>query len=204
MSTVEKKVEAPDPAYLSAVLRRRQAMRARLDAAEALFETVNTEATALLDRQYRATKSVKADVVLDDDTKFATVTRVGGEAEARVTDREAFGAWVRDYYPEFFDFRVIPARTEVVIDDAFTDRVLGAVTAANTAQFADPETGEVHDVPGVAIQPTRKAYFRWLFTRPSKRQPLDGRELVDEALAAERLDLDTPLALEQAAEPEQL
>ncbi|MET7759768.1 hypothetical protein ABZT27_34465 [Streptomyces sp. NPDC005389] len=203
MSTVEKKVEAPDPAYLSAVLRRRQAMRARLDAAEALFETVNTEATALLDRQYRATKSTKADVTLDDDTKFATVTRVGGEAEARVTDREAFNAWVRDNYPEFFDFRVIPARTEVVIDSAFTDRVLGAVTAANTAQFADPETGEVHDVPGVAIQPTRKAYFRWLFTRPSKRQPLDGRELVDEALAADRLDLDAPLALEQAAEPEQ-
>ncbi|RSS59549.1 hypothetical protein [Streptomyces sp. WAC01280] len=203
MSTVEKKVEAPDPEQLAAVLRRRQAMRARLDAAEALFEDVNREATKLLDRQYRATRSVKADVTLDDDTKFASVTRVGGEAEARVTDRDAYVAWVRDTYPEFFDFRIVPARTEVVISDAFTDRVLAAVTAANTAQYADPETGEVHDVPGVAIRPTRSPYFRWTFTRASKRQPLDGRELVDDALAAARLDLDTPLALEQAAKPEQ-
>ncbi|MFC8584194.1 hypothetical protein ACFUGD_06515 [Streptomyces sp. NPDC057217] len=203
MSTVEKKVEAPDPAYLAAVLRRRQAMRARLDAAEAMFEDVNREATKLLDRQYQATKSTKADVVLDDDTKFATVTRVGGEAEARVTDHEAFNAWVRDTYPESFDFRVVPARTEVVIDGAFTDRVLGAITAANIPQYADPETGEVHDVPGVAIRPTRSPYFRWLFTRASKRQALDGRALVEAALADERLDLDTPLALEQGAAPEQ-
>ncbi|MGW8762337.1 hypothetical protein ACWGN5_07540 [Streptomyces sp. NPDC055815] len=203
MSAVEVKVEAPDPAYLAAVLRRRQAMRAQLDHAEAMFENVNTEATALLDRQYRATKSVKADVTLDDDTKFATVTRVGGEAEAKVTDREAFAAWVRDTYPEFFDFRIVPARTEVVINNAFIDRVLGAVNAANSPQYADPETGEVHDVPGVAIRGTRSPHFRWLFTRASKRQPLDGRELVAEALAADRLDLDTPLALEQAAAPEQ-
>ncbi|MEU9141682.1 hypothetical protein AB0D33_38080 [Streptomyces sp. NPDC048404] len=203
MSTVEKKVTAPDPAYLAAVLRRRQAMQARLDQASAVFEDVNTEAVYLLTQQYEATKSTKADITLADDTKFATVTRVGGEAEARITDRAAFEAWVRDNYPDRFDFRIIPARTEIVIDDAFADRVLAAVNAANAARYADPDTGEIHEVPGVAIQPTRRPYFRWLFTRASKRQPLDGRELVAEALEAEQLDLDAPLALEAPAAPAQ-
>ncbi|MFJ3867878.1 hypothetical protein [Streptomyces nigra] len=200
MSDVEKKTEAPDPAHLAAVLRRRQAMRARLDQAEVMFEDVNREATRLLAQQYKATKSTKADVTLggDDDTKFATVTRVGGEAEARITDRTAFEAWVRDTYPDHFGFRIIPARTEVFVDDAFADRVLNAATAANSPQYADPDTGVIHDVPGVAIQPTRSPYFRWLFTRSSKRQALDGRELAVEAIQAGRLDLDTPLALDAA------
>ncbi|WP_371796011.1 hypothetical protein [Streptomyces sp. NBC_01718] len=198
MSEVEKKTEAPDPAYLAAVLRRRQAMQARLDQAAALFETVNAEAVHLLTQQYTATKSTKADITLGDDTKFATVTRVGGEAEARITDHGKFTAWVRDNYPQHFDFRVIPARTETVVDDAFADQVLAAINAANAAQYADPTTGVIHDVPGVSIQPTRRPYFRWLFTRTSKRQPLDGRQLVAEAVQAGRIDLDAPLALAPA------
>jgi hypothetical protein len=198
VTEVEKKTEAPDPAYLAAVLRRRQAMRARLDAAEALFEDVNTEATALLAQQYKATKTTKADITLGDETTFATVTRVGGQAEAKVTDHTKFEAWVRDTYPDHFGFRIIPARTETYVNDAFTDQVLAAVTAANVTQYADPDTGEVHDVPGVAIRPTRSPYFRWLFTRTSKRQPLDGRALAAEAVQAGRIDLDAPLALAPA------
>lgn len=199
MSEVEKKVTAPDPAYLSAVLRRRQAMRAQLDRAETLFADVEAEAVRLLDQQYQATKSTKADVTLADETKFANVTRVGGEAEAKIIDRAAFHAWVRDTYPDHWNFRIIPARTETVVDDAFADQVLAAVNAANATQYADPESGVIHDVPGVAIQPTRRRYFRWTFTRPSKRQPLDGRALVAEAIEGGSLDLEAPLALE--AEP---
>ncbi|MEU2652373.1 hypothetical protein ABZ632_23950 [Streptomyces albidoflavus] len=197
---VEKKAEAPDPAYLAAVLRRRQAMRARLDQAEALFEDVDREAVRLLDQQYQAAKSTKADITLggEDDTQFATVTRVGGTAEAKVTDREAFEAWVRDTFPDRFDFRIVPARTEVVVDRAFVDQVLAVVDAARAPQYADPETGEVHDVPGVRIVPSRSRYFRWTFSRASKRQPLAGRELVAEALAEGHLDLESPLAIEAA------
>lgn len=47
-------------------------------------------------------------------------------------------------------------------------------------------------MPGVAIQPTKSPHFRWLFSRTSKNQPRDGRALVAEAVAAKRLDLDTP------------
>ncbi|MFJ5999627.1 hypothetical protein [Streptomyces sp. NPDC092370] len=204
MTDVEKKVEAPDPAYLAAVLRRRQAMRAQLDQAEVLYEDVDREAKKLLDQQYKATRSVKADVTLDDDTKFASVTRVGGEAEAQVSDREAFAAWVRDHYPEHWDFRIIPARTETVVDETFAATVLAAVDAAGVPQWADPESGELHEVPGVMIKPTRSRYYRWTFTRESKRQPLDGRALVTNAVKAGALDLDTPLAIEAApAEVEQ-
>jgi hypothetical protein len=204
VTDVEKKTKAPDPAYLAAVLRRRQAMRAQLDQAEVLYEDVNREAAKLLDQQYKATRSVKADVTLDDDTKFASVTRVGGEAEAQVSDREAFAAWVRDHYPEHWDFRIIPARTETVIDETFAATVLAAVDAAGVPQWADPESGELHEVPGVMIKPTRSRYYRWTFTRESKRQPLDGRALVTNAVKAGALDLDTPLAIEAApAEAEQ-
>ncbi|MFJ2909390.1 hypothetical protein ACIO8F_08130 [Streptomyces sp. NPDC087228] len=196
---VEKKPQAPDPAYLAAVLRHRQAMAAQLDRAKAMFAEVDTDATALLAQQYKATKSTKAEITLPDgETKFATVTRVGGEAEARVTDHEKFLAWVKETYPDHWDYRLIPARTEVFVKDAFRDEVLAAITAANAAQYADPTTGVIHDVPGVAIQPTRSPYFRWLFTRTSKRQPLDGRELAAQAIQAGQISTDTPPALPAA------
>jgi hypothetical protein len=194
VSDLEQRPAAPDPAYLAAVLRRRQAMQARLDDAKEIFEEVNTEAVHLLTQQYEATRSVKADVTLDGETKFATVTRVGGESEAQVTDRGAFQEWVRDTYPDAFDFRVIPARTEVVIDAQFEADLLARATAVGKP--VDPATGE--EIPGVRIQGTRRPYFRWLFTRASKRQPLDGRALVAQAVSGGRLDLDEPLALPAA------
>ncbi|MCY0944653.1 hypothetical protein [Streptomyces antarcticus] len=204
MTVTEKMVEAPDPAHLAAVLRRRQAMRAQLDQAEVLYEDVNREAGKLLDQQYQATRSTKADVTLDDDTKFANVTRVGGEAEAQVIDREAFAAWVRDTYPDQWSYRIVPARTETVVDETFAAAVLAAVDAAGSPQYSDTTSGLVHDVPGVMIKPTRSRYYRWTFTRASKRQPLDGRELVANAVQAGQLDLDAPLAIEAApAEAEQ-
>ncbi|MDX3214540.1 hypothetical protein PV318_03140 [Streptomyces sp. ME02-6991-2B] len=206
MTDIATRPTAPDPAYLAAVLRRRQAMQAQLDAAKALFAEVDTEAAHLLTQQYEATRSTKADVALDDGTRFATVTRVAGEAEAQVTDRAAFHAWVRDTYPAHFGFRIIPARTEVYVDEAWADALLAQATAAGTAQYADPDTGEVHTVPGVAVRGTRRAYFRWLFTRRSKAQPMDGRELALDAIEAARIDLraplaiDTPDAVEEAAQ----
>ncbi|MFD3790815.1 hypothetical protein [Streptomyces cyaneofuscatus] len=196
MTAIEQKPQAPDPAYLAAVLRHRQTMQAQLDRAKAMFAEVDTDAAALLAQQYKATKSTKAEVTLPDgETKFATVTRIPGEADAEVTDRDAFAAWVRDTYPDHWGFKVIPARTEVVVDGAFIDRVLAAVNAANGPEYADPESGVVHKVPGVAIKPKRRAYFKWTFTRTSKSQPLDGRELAAQAVAAGLISTDAPPAL---------
>lgn len=197
MSAPAKRPAPPDPDYLAAVLRRRQAMQARLDDAGDIFKEVDAEAKKLLKQQYEATRVTKAEITLGDDarTPFGTVTRVGGESEAQITDQAAFQAWVRDTYPQHHDFRIIPARTEIVIDQQFTAAVLAQITAAGggTPQYADPETGEIHDVPGVAIRGTRSPYFRWLFTRASKKQRLDGRALAAQAMAAGELDLDAPL-----------
>lgn len=198
MTDIEQRPAAPDPAYLAAVLRRRQAMQARLDDAKEIFAEVDAEAVYLLTQQYEATRSVKSDVTLDGDTKFATVTRVGGESEAQVTDRGAFQGWVRDTYPQHFDFEIVPARTEITIDPEFTANLLAQVTATGAAKYIDTDTGQIHEVPGVAIRGTRRPYFRWLFTRASKRQPLDGRALAAQAVHAGRLDLDAPLELAPA------
>jgi hypothetical protein len=172
-------------------------MRARLDDAGHIFDEVDAEAKKLLKQQYEATRATKAEITLGDDahTPFATVTRVGGESEAKVTDLPAFQAWVRDTYPDHFDYKIIPARTEIVIDQGFTAAVLAQITAAGggTPQYADPDTGLIHDVPGVAIRGTRAAHFRWLFTRASKKQRMDGRALAAQAVAAGELDLDAPL-----------
>lgn len=197
MSAPAKRPAPPDPDYLAAVLRRRQAMRARLDDAGDIFDEVDAEAKKLLQQQYEATRATKAEITLGDDahTPFATVTRVGGESEAKVTDQAAFQAWVRDTYPDHFDFRIIPARTEIVIDQGFTAAVLAQITAAGggTPQYVDQATGEIHEVPGVGIRGTRSPYFRWLFSRASKKQRADGRALAAQAVAQGRLDLDTPL-----------
>ncbi|MYX36755.1 MULTISPECIES: hypothetical protein [unclassified Streptomyces] len=192
MTTVAKKPQAPDPAYLAAVLRRRQAMRAQLDEAEALFAVADTEAAALLAQQYEATRSTKSDITLpDDETKFAAVTRVPGSAAAQVEDRGAFVAWVRDTYPDHFDYRIIPARTETFVTEEFEAAVLDALTAANSTEYADPDTGLVHQVPGVRMRANRRPYFRWSFTRKSKGQPLTGQELALDAIEAARLDIRT-------------
>ncbi|MEU0102193.1 hypothetical protein [Streptomyces sp. NPDC006267] len=204
MTAVEEKPQAPDPAYLAAVLRQRQAMSAQLDRAKAMFAVIDTDATALLAQQYKATKSTKAEVTLPDgSTTFATVTRVPGVAEAEITDRAAFHAWVRDTYPDHWNYRVVPARTETVVDEAFADQVLAAANAAGGTEYADPETGVVHKVPGVAIRPKRKSYFKWAFTRASKRQPADGRDLAAQAVAAGLISTDTPPALPAAPVAEQ-
>ncbi|WP_326678541.1 hypothetical protein [Streptomyces sp. NBC_01237] len=204
MTAVEEKPQAPDPAYLAAVLRHRQTMQAQLDRAKAMFAEVDADASALLAQQYKATKSTKAEVTLPDgETKFATVTRIPGQADAEVTDRDRFAAWVRDTYPEYWGFKVIPARTEVVVDAAFIDRVLAAVNAATVTEYADPESGVVHKVPGVAIKPKRRAHFKWAFTRTSKSQPLDGRELAAQAVAAGLISTDAPPALPAALADDQ-
>ncbi|MFH9295650.1 hypothetical protein [Streptomyces sp. NPDC017520] len=208
---VEKKPTPPDPTYLAAVLRQRLAMKAQLDAAEKMFQEVNVRAEYLLNQQHKASKTTKADVTLgtdlggdEDDTKFGTVTRIAGVAEAEVTDRETFAAWVRDTYPENWNIRVVPARTEIVVDQAFTDQVLAAVNAAGLPQYADPDSGEIQEVPGVRIIPKRSAYWKWLFTRKSKRQPLDGRDLAAAAVEAGHVNLDrtveapAPLVLDPA------
>ena len=77
---------------------------------------------------------------LADGTKIATVTYAGGDSRsARVTDENAFLAWVLSEHPE---------QMELVIRPAYQKGLLDA--AEKAGQPIDPATGE--SVPGIAVK----------------------------------------------------
>jgi hypothetical protein len=89
-----------------------------------------------------------------DEQDIGTASLVQPAAAAVVADAEKFKAWVMDHYASEIERKFV---TEVRA--SFTARLLKEMTAAGVAQWADPETGEIHDVPGVAMQ-GRAAYTR--------------------------------------------
>lgn len=126
---------------------------------------------------------------LPDGTPVAKVTLVTPNPVATVTDPEAFLAWVRDQHPAGAENIVRRFVTEV--RPAFSKALLDEMTAAGVPQWCDPETGEVHTVPGVELQ-GRAAHHRFTFEK-------NGRDLVAQAWQAGQL---TGLGLPQLAASE--
>lgn len=100
------------------------------------------------------TGTQKVTISLDEQQDIGTASLVQPAAVAVVTDIEKYKAWVVDHYMSEIERRFV---TEVRA--SFTARVLKEMTAAGVAQWADPDTGEIHDVPGVEMQ-GRAAYTR--------------------------------------------
>ena len=100
------------------------------------------------------TGTQKIAVSLDEQQDIGTASLVQPAAAAVVADIEKYKAWVMDHYASEIERKFI---TEVRA--AFTARLLKEMTAAGVAQWADPTTGELHDVPGVEMQ-GRAAYTR--------------------------------------------
>jgi hypothetical protein len=119
-----------------------------------------------LDAAATETGARQVAVALPDGPDIATVSLSSGEAAAKVTDEDAFTAWVIANYDSEIERRFV---TEV--REAFRTKVLGALTAAGSAEWADPETGVIHEVPGVAIAPSRARTHSLRFKK-------DGREKV--------------------------
>lgn len=103
-----------------------------------------------LDEAQETTGTRQIAVSLPDGTVVAKVSLTEPKPAAVVTDETAFTAWVRDNHPTEVERRFV---TEV--RPAFATKILGEITAAGVPQWADPETGEIHDVPGVEIRATR-------------------------------------------------
>ncbi|WP_327368760.1 hypothetical protein [Streptomyces sp. NBC_01217] len=154
-----------------------------------------TDVQYLLDQQYEATGTTKVDATLPDGTKVGSISRTSGETAAQIIDAAAFRAWVAEAYPAETTVEIVKS-----VRPAFSSLMLAAMTAAGVTQWADPETGEVHDVPGVEIRPSRARSHRMTFSRTSKSSPVDGRELV--AQAWRRGDL-APIVLPALAPAEQ-
>lgn len=97
-----------------------------------------------------STGATRVSAALPDGTKVATVSATEPKPAAVVVDEPAFRAWVRETAATEVVSRVV---TEV--RPAYAAALLAEMTAAGAPVWADRETGEVHDVPGVEVRATR-------------------------------------------------
>lgn len=150
-------------------------LKTLLDVVNDAYKAARAETQTLLDAAAEETGTRQAAVALPDGPDIATVSLSAGSAEARVTDAEAFTAWVVEHYGTEVERRFV---TEV--RSSFREKVLGALTAAGGTEWADPETGVIHEVPGVAIAPARARTHSLRFKK-------DGRDQVMQAWREGRL-----------------
>jgi hypothetical protein len=93
--------------------------------------------------------------------QVATISLRKGETGPVVTDEEAFTAWVRKQWPDRVEVRLVRTVKEWAASellgqmDALGLSPAGKGEPLRAAQWPDPDTGELHDVPGVHIKPTR-------------------------------------------------
>lgn len=87
---------------------------------------------------------------LPDGTKVGTISATEPKPAAIVVDEEKFRAWVREHSPANHVSRVVHE-----VRPAYQAALLAEMTAAGVAEWADRETGEVFEVPGVEIKATR-------------------------------------------------
>lgn len=120
------------------------------------------------------TGTQKVAISLNEQQDIGTASLVQPAAAAVVADVEKFKAWVMEHYASEIERKFV---TEVRA--AFTARLLKEMTAAGVAQWADPETGEIHDVPGVEMQ-GRAAYTRLTV-------PVAGKQAIGQAWQAGEL-----------------
>lgn len=172
----DQQTTAPDAGDVKAATTREAVLKALLEEVKEAYEGARTDVQHLLDRQEQATGARQFAAALPDGTKVGTVSLTGGERAAQIVDEDAFTAWAREAYPAEAVTRIVKT-----VRATFTARVLDEMTAAGAARIADPDTGELHDVPGVEIRPSRARSHSVRFSRKSKTNPRDGRELVGEA-----------------------
>lgn len=111
-------------------------LKALLDEVSARVKTAKAEAEAA----FKATGTTGTVPSLPDGTKIATVSYAGGDSRsARITDENAFEAWVLSEHPE---------QMELVIRDTYRKGLLDA--AEKAGQPIDPTTGET--VPGIVVK----------------------------------------------------
>lgn len=125
-------------------------LKTLLDKVKEAYDAARKETRTALEASAEESGVRQIAAALPGGEDIATVSLSSGEAAAKVIDEEAFTAWVIAYYGTEVERRFV---TEVRA--AFRDKVLGALTAAGGLDWADPESGVIHEVPGIAIAPAR-------------------------------------------------
>lgn len=156
------------------------------DAIGAELKTAKKELEAGLREAKAETGTQKIGVSIDQGPDVGTISLVQPKAAAAVTDAEQFTAWVMDNFGTEIERRFVAS-----VKPGFQKKLLDQITAAGVTEWADPETGVIHEVPGVAIQ-GRAAYTR--LTVPDV-----GKAAIAQAWRERRLGGMVPAALAPAA-----
>lgn len=106
----------------------------------------------------------------------ATISLRPGATGPVVTDEEALARWLRQTYP---DQDWTTSRIVREVRPWKLAELVAQMDAAKAAQIVDPDTGEVHDVPGVLIKPTRARTHSLLWKKTGKAET--GKCAVGEA-----------------------
>ncbi|AJC60187.1 hypothetical protein [Streptomyces sp. 769] len=148
---------------IKAATTREAVLKALLDEVKAAYEEARTEVQHHLDAAQEATGARQFAASLPDGTKVGTISLTGGEPAAQIVDEQAFTAWARTAFPAERVTRIVKEMRA-----AFVERLLGEMTAAGVPQIVDPASGEVHEVPGVEIRPTRRRSHSVRFAKGGK------------------------------------
>ncbi|WP_406188402.1 hypothetical protein [[Kitasatospora] papulosa] len=113
---------------------------------------VKARTQAALDRAAKRDGVERVVAELPDGQQVATISLRKGETGPVVVDEDAFARWVRATFP---DQQWTETRIVRTVKPWKAAEFLAEMDAAKSAQLADKTTGEVRDVPGVMIKPTR-------------------------------------------------
>jgi hypothetical protein len=148
---------------------REAVLKTLLDAVKAEYDAARAETQELLDAAAQETGTRQVAIALPDGPDIATVSLSSGEAAAKVVDEDAFTAWVIANYATEVERKFV-----TTVRKAFADRLLKEMTAAGGTEWADPETGVIHDVPGVAIAPSRARTHSVRFKKEGRNQVMQA------------------------------
>lgn len=127
------------------------------------LKTGKQELEAGLKAAKAETGTQKISISLDDDgPDIGTVSLVQPKAAAAVTDDDEFTAWVVKNFGTEVDRKWVTS-----VKPGFQKKILDQITAAGVTDWADPETGVIHEVPGVSMT-GRAAYTRMTITDVGK------------------------------------
>lgn len=146
------------------------------------LKTAKKELEAGLKAAKAETGTQKISVSLDEGPDVGTISLVQPKAAAAVTDSAQFTAWVRANFATEIEQKFVAA-----VKPGFQKKLLDQITAAGVTEWADPETGVIHEVPGVVMQ-GRAAYTRMTI-------PDVGKAAIAEAWREGRLADAVPPAL---------
>lgn len=125
-------------------------LKALADLVKDRLSAVRSELQSGLDAAEKEAGTRQIVAKLPDETTVATLSLTDPNPEAKVTDADAFKAWVMAVFPSEVERHFVTS-----VRAAFEERLLAEMTAAGVPRVVDKETGELHDVPGVTVKATR-------------------------------------------------